>query len=115
MATAATCRCRLRCAINVLAASATIKYTEWQAEKFAFDDEGNQADHDDDNQQRRGAGQLPRPRTGRFAIERAVEFADQAADPGHRMADGARQRLRITEAELDQHGEKRKRDGHVPL
>ena len=54
-------------------------------------------------------------RCGRVAVERAVERADQAADPGHRMADRAQQPLRITDAELDQHGEKCKRDRHVPL
>jgi hypothetical protein len=38
------------------------------------------------------------------AVEEAVERPNQAADPGHRMADDAQQRLRITESEFDQHG-----------
>ena len=50
-----------------------------------------------------------------LAVEPAVERIDQAADPAHRMADRAQQALRIAETELDQHGDKCKRDGHERL
>ena len=81
-----------------------------QTEEFAFEHECNQPDHDNDDQHRNRTGEPPYARTGRVAVERAVEFADQTADPGHRVADRANKPLRIADAELDQHGEKRKRD-----
>ena len=70
------------------------------------------ADDDEQDQNRSGASRAPRRRRCGLAIEPAVEPCDQAADPGHRMADGAMQGRRIAEAKLDQQGDEGKRDGH---
>ena len=47
-----------------------------------------------------------------LVVQRAIEQADQAAHPGHRMADGAHQPIRITDRGLDQERQKGERDGH---
>ena len=88
---------------------------ERQAQQCVLDDEGDRSDNGENDQQRNKARGTARPALGRVPIERAVERADQAADPGHRMADRGRQPPRIAQAEFEQHGQKCKRDRHDPL
>ena len=66
-------------------------------------------------QDRQNAANPPRSLAVAVAVEPTIKDADQAADPSHRMADGSDEPLRITESELDQHGDKGKRDEHGVL
>ena len=68
-----------------------------------------------DYQDRQNAADPPQHVAIVVAVEAAIEDADEAADPSHRMADDSDQPLWITESELDQHGEKGKRDEHGVL
>jgi len=86
------------------------KETEWKAQKLVLGDESDRANDNDQDQHRDNARRPARNRSHRFAIEQPVERADQAADPGDRMADRACDPLRVTETEFDQHGNEGKRD-----
>ena len=94
-ATSATCRCRLRCAIKragderrqreIRTAGAAIRV----ATTKAIDADDAEEDQDRDNA-RRLAARL-RPAVSRLSERSSA--GDQAADPGHRMADRAQQRV----------------------
>ena len=84
--------------------------TEWKVQKLALDDQGNRTDDNDQDQHRDDARRAARTRSHRFAIEQPVERIDQAADPGYRMPDHTGDAFRVTETELDQHGDEGKRD-----
>ena len=66
--------------------------SERQAQQLALDNEGDCADDAEEQQDRDDASAASPVRVGHVAIEQAVERGDQAADPGHRMADRAQQR-----------------------
>ena len=85
---------------------------ERQTQQCGLDEECKRANDGEQDKNRSNARRPPRLRGCGFTIERAVEPCDQAAHPGHRMADGAMQGCRIADAKLDQHGDEGKRDGH---
>ena len=81
------------------------EYAERQAKQFALDNECDGPDNGENEQNGDNTRDTTTVRFRSILVEPAVKRADEAADPGHRMADRARQRLRIAQAEFDQHGE----------
>ena len=78
---------------------------EWQTKELVLHDECDCADHTHENDDRDNAQRCTPARLEIAAIKATVERADQAADPGYRMADRGHEPLWITEAEFDQHGD----------
>ena len=113
LATFATCRCRLRCAIKVLASKRGGDDAERQPQQLVLDSE---CDRSDDAEKRskprrcRRLGARSAPAASRLSKRSSAPIRLPIQVTGWPIARNSA--LRITQAELDQHGEERKRDGH---